>query len=92
MISVIGLSNSLIPLANPLYAIRRKRFYLVVSAGSIIVGPDIEVASLGDPNDVNLDDLTGLKLVPYIITPHYNKKEESDVEAVFIEDGKRVLI
>ncbi len=62
-------------------AVKNGKFYLGVSAGSIIPGPDIEVAGLGDPNDVNLEDLTGLKLVPYIITPHYNQKEESDVEA-----------
>jgi len=62
-------------------AVARGKFYLGVSAGSIIPGPDIEVAGLGDPNDVNLKDLTGLKLVPYIITPHYNQKEEKDVEA-----------
>ncbi len=91
-------------------AVKKGRFYLGVSAGSIIAGPDIEVAGLGDPNDVNLDDLTGLKLVPYIIIPHYNQKEESDVEkfkekrkgeqvialnddqAIFVEDGKMVLI
>lgn len=62
-------------------AVKKGKFYLGVSAGSIIPGPDIEVASLGDPNDENLEDLTGLKLVPYIITPHYNQKEEGDVEA-----------
>jgi len=62
-------------------AVKKGKFYLGVSAGSIIPGPDIEVAGLGDPNDVNLEDLTGLKIVPYIITPHYNQKEESDMEA-----------
>ncbi len=62
-------------------AVKNNKFYIGVSAGSIIPGPDIEVAGLGDPNDVNLEDLTGLKLVPYIITPHYNQKEEKDVEA-----------
>jgi dipeptidase E len=91
-------------------AVKKGKFYLGVSAGSIIPGPDIEVAGLGDSNDVNLKDLTGLKLVPYIITPHYNQKEESDVQkfkekrkgeqiialtddqAIFVEDGKMVLI
>lgn len=62
-------------------AVKKGKFYLGVSAGSIIPGPDIEVAGLGDPNDVSLENLTGLKLVPYIVTPHYNQKEESDVEA-----------
>lgn len=61
-------------------AVKNGKFYIGVSAGSIIPGPDIEVASLGDSNDVNLKDLTGLKLTSIIITPHYNQKEEKDVE------------
>lgn len=61
-------------------AVKNNKFYIGISAGSIIAGPDIEVAGLGDKNDVNLEDLTGLKLVPYIVTPHYNQKEEGDVE------------
>lgn len=73
-------------------AIKKEKFYLGVSAGSIIAGPDIEVANLGDPNDINLQDSTGLKLVPYIITPHYNQKEEDDVKK-FKEKrkGERVI-
>jgi len=61
-------------------AARNGKFYIGVSAGSIISGPDIEVARLGDSNDVNLGDLTGLKLTNLIITPHYNQKEEKDIE------------
>lgn len=61
-------------------ATNKRKFYLGVSAGSIIPGPDIEVAGLGDSNDVGLKDLTGLKLTNLIITPHYNQKEEKDVE------------
>ncbi|MEI7890855.1 MAG: Type 1 glutamine amidotransferase-like domain-containing protein [bacterium] len=91
-------------------AVKNGKFYLGVSAGSIIAGPDIEVAGLGDPNDVNIEDLMGLKLVQYIVTPHYNQKEKSMVEkfkekrkseqvialnddqAIFVEDGKMILI
>jgi dipeptidase E len=94
-------------------AVQSGKFYLGVSAGSIIPGPDIEIAGLGedgDINDIDLQDLAGLRLVPYIITPHYNQKEESGVEefkqkrknepviaitdeqAVFVEDGKMILI
>lgn len=63
-------------------AVKREKFYVGVSAGSIIAGPDIEVARIGngDQNDINLEDLNGLKLVKFIITPHYNNKEEKDVE------------
>jgi len=61
-------------------AVKKGKFYLGVSAGSNIVGPDIKVASLGDPNDINLDDLTGLKLVSCITIPHYDKKDKSAIE------------
>ncbi len=61
-------------------AVKNNKFYIGVSAGSIIPGPDIEVAGLGDHNDINLEDLTGLKLTNLIVTPHYNQKEEKDVE------------
>ncbi|MFZ2193591.1 MAG: Type 1 glutamine amidotransferase-like domain-containing protein [Candidatus Moraniibacteriota bacterium] len=91
-------------------AVKKGKFYLGVSAGSIISGPDIEVANLGDPNDINLKDLTGLKLVSYITIPHYNQKDKNaidkfkekrkdaqvialtDDQAIFVEDGKMVLI
>lgn len=63
-------------------AVRNGKFYLGVSAGSIIAGPDIEVAGVGgaDVNDVNLIDLTGLKLTEHIVTPHYCEEEEKDVQ------------
>ena len=63
-------------------AVKKGKFYLGVSAGSIIPGPDIEIAGWGDggdPNDVNLRDLTGLGLVPYLIAPHYTETEKADV-------------
>ncbi len=57
-------------------------FYVGVSAGSIIVGPDIAAAGIGnaDKNDIQLSDLTGLQLTNHIITPHYNEEEERDVD------------
>jgi dipeptidase E len=64
-------------------AVRKNKLYVGVSAGSIITGPDIEVTEIGinpDSNDVNLLDMSGLKFVPFIITPHYNQEEEKDVE------------
>ena len=94
-------------------AIKSGKFYLGVSAGSIIPGPDIEISGWGesgDTNDINLQDLTGFGLVPYLITPHYTGKEKVDIEAfkekrkdepvieltddqaIFVEDGKMVLI
>ena len=76
-------------------AVKNGKFYLGVSAGSIIPGPDIEIAGWGDggdPNDVNLRDLTGFGLVPYLITPHYTETEKADVEGFAdIRKGEPVI-
>lgn len=63
--------------------IQAGKFYIGVSAGAIIVGPDIEVAGIAgaDENDVNLSDLTGLQLTEHIITPHYTAEDEKEVRA-----------
>src|ERR1044072_7084656 len=51
-----------------------KTIYVGVSAGSIIAGPNIEIAghgSEGDQNHVGLEDLTGLNLTAAAVFPHY---------------------
>jgi dipeptidase E len=48
--------------------------YCGVSAGSIVAGPEIGIAGWSpdwDRNEVGLTDLTGLHLVPFILSPHY---------------------
>jgi len=56
--------------------------YIGVSAGSIIAGPTIETAKWGgaDRNEVELTDLEGLNLVPFLITVHYNSKDQSVIQ------------
>lgn len=56
--------------------------YVGVSAGSIIVGPNIEVANLppADENNVNLLDTTGLNIVNFAIVPHYIKKDHAIIQ------------
>ncbi len=54
--------------------------YFGVSAGSYVAAPTIEAAGWGDDegvdeNIVNLKDLTGLNLVSFILTAHYNKEK-----------------
>jgi len=58
----------------------RGGIYLGVSAGSMIAGLNIESAGWkhADRNIVNLQDLTGLNLVHFVITPHI---DESNIEA-----------
>lgn len=54
--------------------------YVGVSAGSIVVGPNIEVSAPWDENDVNLLDTTGLDIVNFAVVPHYQRKDCSIVE------------
>lgn len=60
------------------------KLYFGVSAGSILVCPNIDIASPFDENDVNLTDLTGLNLTDVIVSPHYK-----DEEKTIIDDFKR---
>lgn len=56
--------------------------YVGVSAGSYIVCPTIETATWkpADRNKVGLKDLTGLNLVPFLITAHFEEKYRPVVE------------
>lgn len=55
------------------------KIYVGVSAGSYIAAPTIESAGWKhtdpDRNIVKLKDLTGLNLVPFVITAHYNREK-----------------
>ncbi len=55
--------------------------YFGVSAGSNLAGPNIEIASLGDENDVGLKDFTGLNLIDAAICPHSDKKNKNKIDA-----------
>lgn len=57
--------------------------YVGVSAGSIIAGPNIEIAghgSAGDPNDINLADLKSLQLTDITILPHFKPSLRSEAD------------
>jgi len=59
------------------------KIYLGISAGSIIMGPNIESSNWGtkpDENVVNLKDLTGLNLVPFVVFPHYTEADRKSLE------------
>lgn len=61
------------------------RYYIGASAGSILVGPDIELSgwnlSSRDENIVNLSDTTGLNLVPFAVSPHHTEKDKKLLSA-----------
>lgn len=78
--------------------------YIGISAGSIVAGPDIEIAGWGsnsDENNIGLVDLTGLKLVDFVVYPHYQVglqeevaafKKKVDYQVIEIEDGQVVTV
>ncbi|MAH07956.1 hypothetical protein CMI38_06945 [Candidatus Pacearchaeota archaeon] len=75
--------------------------YIGISAGSILVGPDVGVALPFDPNDCGVEDHTGLNLTDKVVAPHYNRKdqeiidkfkEESKNDVVVLNDGEGLLV
>jgi dipeptidase E len=57
--------------------------YVGVSAGSIIAGPSIEIASWGsegDKNEIGLKDMTGFNLVDFEVFPHFHEELHSEIE------------
>ena len=75
--------------------------YVGVSAGSIVVGPNVEVSGPWDENDINLTDTTGMNIVNVALIPHYQRKEKSIVddlkakanyEIIELTDNQAVLV
>ncbi len=62
--------------------LNRDGVYIGVSAGSLIVGPSIQIAGEvePDPNDVGLEDLSGLNIVDFIVYPHYSMEVEEELK------------
>ena len=77
-----------------LESINRNLLYVGLSAGSIIMCPDIEVAGIGpdgDDNDICLSDLKGFNIVPFSIYPHYKDEDKLFVEKFFNDNNKPVI-
>jgi len=80
------------------------KIYLGVSAGSIIMGPDIELSGWKkewDENVVNLKDLSGLNLVPFAVSPHFidedlsllrEKSKKVNYPVIAINDTQAVMV
>jgi dipeptidase E len=50
-----------------------KGFYVGVSAGSVILGPNVEIAKIADENYVKLDNFDGFNIVDFVVFPHYEE-------------------
>jgi dipeptidase E len=84
--------------------IENGKIYIGSSAGSILVGPNIELSGWDkswDKNIVNLQDLSGLNLVPFAISSHFTEKDreilekkskELNYEVLPITDTQAVLV
>jgi dipeptidase E len=61
--------------------IKSGKVYVGVSAGSIIMGPNIELAKFGDKKDGRMKDFTGLKYISEAIAPHVTDEDVFQVKA-----------
>ncbi len=83
--------------------INGNKIYIGVSAGSYIACPTIEQSHWKhqDRNDFGVTDLTGLNLVPFLLTAHFTEEVREDVEegaktteypVVALSDTQAVLV
>ena len=72
----------------------KDRVYVGISAGSIIVTPDINVAHIdnGDENDIGMKDTSGLGLVDFEISPHTPEDVSLEANQKFSKTIKNKLI
>jgi len=65
-----------------LKVLNRGGLYIGVSAGSLIVGPSVQIANeiSADRNDVGVSDFTGMGIVDKILFPHYESKYEMEIK------------
>lgn len=63
--------------------------YIGSSAGSVLVGPDIEpVKVFDDPNEAQLESTKGLGWVDFVVLPHYKKEKYGVYHQQVIEEYK----
>ena len=72
--------------------------YFGISAGSMLLCPDISIANYGsvdgkmtDINDIKIEDLSGFNVLPFYIFPHFRDSEKESVEK-FYKDKKKPVI
>jgi len=46
------------------------------SAGAIVLSPSVKTATQEDNNEIHLIDFTGLNIVPFLVVPHADTKQE----------------
>ena len=68
--------------------------YLGISAGSVILGPTIKEASVGnpDPNGIGLTDFTGLGILAYEKTVPHKVIRLTDIQAMIVLGSNTQLV
>lgn len=62
------------------------------SAGAVLVGRDVAIASVADSNHVGLEDTRGLNLLHDLdVLPHYTHDQEIAARRIAAESGRSVL-
>ncbi len=72
--------------------LNRGGVYIGVSAGSLLVGPSVQIANeiAPDKNDVEIADFSGLKITDLTIFPHYDPKYEAEIESFETRNNVKV--
>lgn len=68
------------------------KVYVGVSAGSVIAGIDISIASPFDPNNVGLQDMRGFGFIDKMVSPHYQRKERAIIDEIAAKTSHEVLL
>jgi len=63
--------------------LKRGGVYIGVSAGSLIIGPSIQIANEIHPdvNEIGLTDLSGFNIIDLIVFPHYSSEFEEEIKS-----------
>lgn len=72
--------------------LKRGGAYIGVSAGSLIVGPSIQIANEIHPdvNEIGLTDFKGFNIIDLIIFPHYSSEFEEEIRLFEIKNDIKV--
>lgn len=66
---------------------KSNKIYIGSSAGSIIVGPNIEpIKSFDDPSAANLDSYDAIGLVDFVVLPHWGKDKYKEKQAAVVKE------
>lgn len=70
------------------------RAYIGASAGSMVLGTSIETAAIppADKNDVELEDLRGLRQVPFMMIPHLEPRSTIEIDLFARKAALRPII